>query len=262
MNVKKMFNRMLIVLTFLALCGSFAFSNVGGSGGYDGQRASGSESVANLAAAPIAPDGNITPNEWDGARSEWIIIGGDVNITIWFLYDTDYLYFRVDNPDEEPLEREQVFIALDLGHDRSTMPDTNDYKFELKRYDHLVVNQGDNERWRPVNNFTKVGVYVRSPGNSVAELAIPWQDLNFTPEADMIIGFFTKVPNAGSGWGGFPAHSDIDKPSTWANLTLKAEGPEEDDGEDSSETPGFEVITLLISISAVVIVLRYKRRVR
>ena len=80
--------------------------------GYEDQKASGDHVASYKVPTPISLDGKISEGEWAQEEGSWMVIGGDVNLSFWSMYDDEYLYFGFEIPDDTPEDMEMVFIGL------------------------------------------------------------------------------------------------------------------------------------------------------
>jgi hypothetical protein len=214
--------------------------------GYEGQKASGNHIMSYRAPKAISLDGDVSDEGWNIKPAGWMVMGGEVNLTFWTIYDDSSLYFAFEIPDDTESEMEMIFIALDTENDRGNRPGTDDYEFDVKRDGTFSGKQGNGSKWKPLSNIATMGKMTTDADSWSVEFSIPWAHLNVGPAGGKKMGLYIRAANAGLGHGNLPVQSNLTTPSTWGELELSGEKAKI--MEDEKDSPGFELILVLTAV--------------
>jgi len=189
-------------------------------------------SDADVADAPYgaAPnvDGRIAPGEYAGAHKlTFPTYGGDLEVLI--RQDAITLYIAFDSPDTTPYPYYfgggtgpafQVF--LDTLNDKSTAPQSDDYRLTIDKGGVTSENQGTGSGWGPAGSVSLWNAAVSTvPWGWQGEFAISFTKLGITQTGSISIGLGLAevwTPSWPHDWY-WPSGGYYLDPSTWGNLT-------------------------------------------
>ncbi len=192
-------------------------------------------SDANAADAPYGPaptvDGRIAPGEYAIAHKlTFPTYGG--NLEVFIRQDAITLYIAFDSADTIPYPfysgggtgpAFQVF--LDTQHDRSTLPQTDDYRLTVQKNGNSIEHKGDGSGWggMPDGRWT-VEVYT-APWGWQGEFAIALSKLGITQTGPVSIGLALAevwTPSWPHDWY-WPSTGFYLNPSTWGHLASSSD---------------------------------------
>ncbi|MGV3538174.1 MAG: sugar-binding protein [Rufibacter sp.] len=181
----------------------------------------------------ISVDGDMQEAIWLEPFPVFVGQKGNTQLRSSLSYDEQYLYVLNKVTDQKVVlkrtgteEADGVAIQVDPGNLSYSQPDKGVYSFVLSAAGDLMVKEGENGSWIPLNGIDQVKKYSKPTATGyVQEMAIPWAIIGGKPPVGDRIGFNAQlIENAGKGEVSYRENisaNQENEPFSWLTLRLK-----------------------------------------
>ena len=167
-------------------------------------------------------DGLIAPGEYAGAgKVTFPGYGGDVEV--FFKEDGAFLYVAFELPDKvNHMPVPDVSIYLDTNNSGGSVPQTDDFRFQVWRNGGVAEWQGNGAGWSPHTPITWTYGFVETMSGWSVEFGIPFTKLSINPGIFKELGLALNNGGLGSTYY-WPAGADGANPDTWGSLVSSSD---------------------------------------